>query len=78
MAFPRPKTAPLTRARTSITPTPTRPQIGSTFLQLKMVVDKGAGRTEDVFMELSLPQFYDFLSQMEKARTYVDFLSSST
>ncbi len=53
-------------------------QIGSTFLQLKMVVDKGAGRTEDVFMELSLPQFYDFLSQMEKARTYVDFLSSSS
>ena len=53
-------------------------QIGSTFLQLKMVVDKGAGVTEDVFMELSLPQFYDFLSQMEKAKTYVDFLSASS
>ncbi len=49
-------------------------QVGSTFLQLKLVVDKGGAR-EQVFVELTLPQFYDFLADMEKAKTYVDFLS---
>lgn len=28
-------------------------------------------------MELSLPQFYEFLAQIEKAKTYVDFLAES-
>lgn len=55
-------------------------EIGSTFLQLKLVIDKGTGgesAREDVHMELSLPQFYDFLAQMEKAKTYMDFLAES-
>jgi hypothetical protein len=49
--------------------------VGSTFLQLKLVIDKGGGETEDVHMELTLPQFYDFLANMEKAKTHLDYLS---
>lgn len=52
-------------------------QIGSTFLQLKFVIDNG-GVLENKSVELTLPQFYEFLSEMEKAKTYVEFLSSSS
>ena len=52
-------------------------QVGSTFLHLKLVVDRGNGQREDIFMELSLPQFYQFMGDMEKAKTYIDFLSPS-
>lgn len=41
---------------------------GQCFLQLKLVLDKGFGRTESVLMELSLPQFYLFLQEMEKLK----------
>ena len=34
--------------------------VGNSFLQLKLVVDKG-GKKEDVYMELTLPQFYSIL-----------------
>ena len=44
------------------------------MLQLKLTLNKGA-HTEDVFMELSLPDFYDFLSEMEKAKSSLEFLS---
>jgi DNA repair ATPase RecN len=47
-------------------------QVGTTFLQLKLVVGD-----EKVFLELSLPQFYDFLHQMEKAKAALDFFQSS-
>lgn len=50
-------------------------QVGSTFLHLKLVIDKG-GHREDVFVELTLPQFYEFLADMEKAKTCIDFLSA--
>ena len=61
--------------------------VGGTYLQLKLVIDKGVGdgggdagdaskRTEDVRMELTLPQFYEFLASMEQAKTYLDFLAS--
>lgn len=36
----------------------------------------GTKTNGEVFMELTLPQFYDFLAQMEKAKTLVDYLSS--
>eukprot|EP00485_Elphidium_margaritaceum_P008028 CAMPEP_0202701750 /NCGR_PEP_ID=MMETSP1385-20130828/14809_1 /ASSEMBLY_ACC=CAM_ASM_000861 /TAXON_ID=933848 /ORGANISM="Elphidium margaritaceum" /LENGTH=169 /DNA_ID=CAMNT_0049359231 /DNA_START=32 /DNA_END=541 /DNA_ORIENTATION=+ len=42
-------------------------KLGTTFLQLKLVLDKG-DKTEDVVMELSLKQFYEFLHEMEKAK----------
>eukprot|EP01084_Bolivina_argentea_P319132 553549_1 len=43
-------------------------KLGTTFLQLKLVIDKGNGNTENVVMELSLKQFYEFLREMEKAK----------
>jgi hypothetical protein len=49
-------------------------KVANTFLQLKLVIDKGHGM-EDVYMELTLPQFYSFLHEMEKARSVIDHLS---
>ena len=49
-------------------------KVGNTFLQLKLVINKG-NKTEDVFMELSLPQFYSFLHDMEKANTSLEYFS---
>lgn len=48
--------------------------VGQTFLQLKMVVDHG-GVQEDVFMEMTLPQFYSFLHEMEKAKSALEYFS---
>ncbi|XP_072050992.1 COMM domain-containing protein 7-like [Amphiura filiformis] len=48
--------------------------VGSTFLQMKLVVNKG-NSTENVYMELSLPQFYSFLHEMEKAKASLEYLS---
>ncbi|EFC42786.1 hypothetical protein NAEGRDRAFT_69245 [Naegleria gruberi] len=42
-------------------------EVGSTFLQLKLTIDDGGKR--DVFVEMSLQQFYDFLHEMEKAQS---------
>ena len=68
-------------------------KVGNSFLQLKMVLNKGSG-TEEVFMgksmyglniiiytiffvcvELTLPQFYSFLHEMEKAKASLEYLS---
>ncbi|KJE95130.1 COMM domain-containing protein 7 [Capsaspora owczarzaki ATCC 30864] len=48
--------------------------IGSTFLQLKLVLNRGNG-PEDTFIELTLPQFYTFLHEMEKAKTSLDHMT---
>ncbi|XP_068688197.1 COMM domain-containing protein 7-like [Montipora foliosa] len=48
--------------------------VGQTFLQLKMVVDR-SGVQEDVFMELTLPQFYSFLHEMERAKSTLEYFS---
>ena len=48
--------------------------VGQTFLQLKLVVDRG-GRHEDVFMEMTLPQFYAFLHEMERAKSTLEYFS---
>lgn len=50
-------------------------QVGSTFLQMKFVLDSG-GELEDVVVEMSLPQFYQFLAQMERAKSCMDALQS--
>eukprot|EP01137_Pigoraptor_chileana_P011565 Opistho-2@62650 len=46
---------------------------GGTFLQLKLTIDKGT-KTEIVNMELSLPQFYSFLHEMETAKANIEIL----
>ncbi|XP_055958536.1 COMM domain-containing protein 7 isoform X2 [Patella vulgata] len=49
-------------------------KVGNTFLQLKMVINTGNG-TKNTYMELSLPQFYSFLHEMEKAKASLEYLS---
>lgn len=46
--------------------------VGKTFLQLKLLLDNKNGQVESVYLELTLPQFYDFLAHMEKAKRAMD------
>ncbi|KAF0972657.1 hypothetical protein FDP41_008906 [Naegleria fowleri] len=48
-------------------------EVGSTFLQLKLTIDDGGRR--DVFVEMTLQQFYDFLHEMEKAQSSIEFFT---
>jgi len=52
-------------------------RLGATYLQLKLVLDKGGGKAEPVFCELTLPQFYDLLSELERAKAYVDLMAGA-
>lgn len=47
--------------------------LGSTFLQMMLTLDMGNAEKQ-VRLELTLPQFYEFLAQMEKAKAMCDFL----
>lgn len=47
--------------------------LGSTFLQMMLTLDMG-NTQKKIRLELTLPQFYDFLAQMEKAKAMCDFL----
>ncbi|XP_075818694.1 COMM domain-containing protein 7 isoform X3 [Microtus pennsylvanicus] len=49
-------------------------KVGSIFLQLKLVVKKGK-QAENVYIELTLPQFYSFLHEMERVRASMECLS---
>ncbi|XP_061682778.1 COMM domain-containing protein 7 isoform X2 [Syngnathoides biaculeatus] len=49
-------------------------KMSNIFLQLKLVVQKGSS-TENLYMELSLPQFYNFLREMERAKASMDSFS---
>lgn len=49
-------------------------KVGSIFLQLKLVVKKG-NKNENVYIELTLPQFYNFLHEMERVKTSMECLS---
>lgn len=51
-------------------------EVGRTFLQLKLTLDQGDG-LRDVFVELTLPQFYDLLHQLESAKQTLDFFTST-
>ncbi|XP_051887607.1 COMM domain-containing protein 7 isoform X1 [Pristis pectinata] len=46
-------------------------KVGSIFLQLKLVIKKG-NKSEIIYMELTLPQFYNFLHEMEQAKTSLE------
>ncbi|KAG7520081.1 hypothetical protein JOB18_022450 [Solea senegalensis] len=47
---------------------------GNIFLQLKLVVRRG-NSTENIYMELTLPQFYNFLHEMERAKASMECFS---
>jgi hypothetical protein len=53
-------------------------QIGRTFLQLKLTLDRGDAGHQNVFIELSLENFYSFLGQIEKMKGYLDILAPSS
>ena len=50
-------------------------KVGQSWLQLKLVLDKGNNTTEDVLLELTLPQFYEFLNEMQKAKANMEYFS---
>jgi hypothetical protein len=57
-------------------------KVGSTFLQMRLLTTPGGGGggrggLEAHHLELTIPQFYDLLSQLEKAQSYVTLLGSS-
>ncbi|XP_065422415.1 COMM domain-containing protein 7 isoform X1 [Chrysemys picta bellii] len=49
-------------------------KVGSIFLQLKLVVKKGS-QMDHVYVELTLPQFYSFLHEMERVKTSLECFS---
>ncbi|NWS12345.1 COMD7 protein, partial [Pachyramphus minor] len=49
-------------------------KVGSIFLQLKLVIKKGS-QLENVYVELTLPQFYSFLHEMERVKTSLESFS---
>ena len=50
--------------------------IGKTFLQMRLtLLDKTTENVRNVFLELSLEQFYHFLAQLEGCKTAIDILS---
>uniref|UniRef100_A0A8D0HNK5 COMM domain containing 7 n=1 Tax=Sphenodon punctatus TaxID=8508 RepID=A0A8D0HNK5_SPHPU len=49
-------------------------KVVSIFLQLKLVVKRG-NQTEPVYIELTLPQFYSFLHEMERIKTSLECFS---
>ena len=52
--------------------------VGATFLQLKLVLEKrDGGGAGAVHLELTLPQFYEFLGKMEKCQAYMDYLADA-
>jgi hypothetical protein len=50
-------------------------QIGRTYLQMRLTIDRGDIGLEDVLVELSLENFYSFLGQIEICKGYLDLLS---
>lgn len=49
-------------------------RIGKPFVQMKFIIQ---GREDPVYLELRVDQFYEFLHEMEKAKTLGDMMSSS-
>lgn len=52
-----------------------RDKVGAAFMQFKFVLNKGNGTQENIHVEMTLPQFYEFVHQMEQAKTHLDFFA---
>ena len=46
---------------------------GRTFLQMKMTVNDGVN-SEDTWVELTLPQFFTYMKELQKAKAALDML----
>lgn len=47
--------------------------MGKSFLQLKLDLEEG-GKPKNVFVEMTISQFYKFLHDLEKAKSNIDLL----
>ncbi|KAL2722813.1 COMM domain-containing protein 7-like [Vespula squamosa] len=48
-------------------------KVGKSFLQLKLCLNEGS-RIKEHFIEMSIPEFYKFLHDLEKAKINLDLL----
>mmetsp|Transcript_44833 Transcript_44833/g.74415 ORF Transcript_44833/g.74415 Transcript_44833/m.74415 type:complete len:186 (-) Transcript_44833:261-818(-) len=46
--------------------------VGSTYVQLRLLIGKESQLPEYAHFELSLPKFYDFLHELERAKAHLD------
>ena len=49
--------------------------LGTTWVQMRLVVRRASGTLESVHMEMSVPAFYDLLAELERARASLQLLS---
>ncbi|XP_075213931.1 COMM domain-containing protein 7-like isoform X1 [Lycorma delicatula] len=49
-------------------------QVGKTYLYLKITSVDSSGLSKITCMEMTLPQFYDFLHELEKAKNSINYL----
>ncbi|KAE8746370.1 hypothetical protein FOCC_FOCC006865 [Frankliniella occidentalis] len=50
-------------------------KVGTSYLHLKITVESGDKQHKNVYLEMTLPQFYSFLHELEKAKASLDFLT---
>lgn len=78
--LPTPAIAPLVDAdwRFGVTvSTDDLAKVGTVYVQLKLVVDDGGSALRAEVMELSLSAFYGLLAQLERSKSFVDYLSGA-
>lgn len=51
-------------------------RVGSTYVQLKLMLDV-RGQLVVEHVEMTVPQFYDLLADMERAKSYMDYLGAA-
>ncbi|PRP88925.1 hypothetical protein PROFUN_00393 [Planoprotostelium fungivorum] len=51
-------------------------KVGSSYLQLKLTLDKGEGSLEHISMELTLPEFYQLYAEMQKAKANLEYFNT--
>ncbi|KAJ1528317.1 hypothetical protein ONE63_006738 [Megalurothrips usitatus] len=50
-------------------------KVGTSYLHLKITVENSEKQYKNVYLEMTLPQFYSFLHELEKAKASLDFLT---
>lgn len=50
-------------------------KVGTSYLHLKLTVEDSEKKLKHVYLEMTLPQFYSFLHELEKAKASLDFLT---
>ena len=47
-------------------------QVGKTYVRIKMKILTGNKETENIVMEMQIPQFLDFLHELEKTQNRIN------